>query len=259
MIAAVPAVGEHLQDHLCIDHVYRSRVSTLNDVLRPWLGRLREGVRYLATRRGPLAMSVNQAGGFVRSRAGLARPNLQLYFSPLSYTRAEPGVRKLMSPDPFSGFLLSAQPCRPTSRGRIRLRSADPLAAPVIEPNSLSTQHDIDELVEGAQFLRRLARAPSLASVIAEEMAPGPGVATAEDMVADIRARASSVFHPVGTCRMGPDPREAVVDARLRVYGIDGLRIVDASVFPTVTSGNTNTPVLMVAERGAHFILEDAA
>lgn len=259
VVADVPAVGRHLQDHLCIDYLYRSRVPTLNEVLRPWLGRLRAALRYAVDRRGPLAMSVNQAGGFVRSRPGLDRPNLQLYFSPLSYTRAQPGVRKLMSPDPFPGFLLSAQPCRPTSRGRIRLRSPDPFDRPVIEPNSLATGHDVDELVEGAQLLRRLAGAPPLASVIAEEMSPGPRVTTREDMVDDIRARASSVFHPVGTCRMGTDPRDAVVDARLRAHGLEGLRIVDASIFPTVTSGNTNTPVLMVAERGAQFIREDAA
>ena len=258
VVADVPAVGAHLQDHLCIDYLYRSRVPTLNDVLRPWSGRLRAGLRYLAARRGPLAMSVNQAGGFVRSRGGLDRPDLQLYFSPLSYTRAQPGVRKLLAPDPFPGFLLSAQPCRPTSRGRIRLRSTDPAASPAIEPNSLASAHDLEALVEGALLLRRLAAAAPLADVIAEEMSPGARVVTREDIAADIRARASSVFHPVGTCRMGPDRRDAVVDARLRAHAIAGLRIVDASVFPSLTSGNTNTPVLMVAERGADLILQDA-
>lgn len=259
VVADCPAVGAHLQDHLCIDYLYRSRVPTLNEELRPWLGRLRAGLRYLVARDGPLALSVNQAGGFVRSRAGLDRPNMQLYFSPLSYTRAEPGVRRLLRPDPFPGFLLSAQPCRPASRGRIVLRSADPLVPPLIEPNSLSAPQDLDELVEGALLLRKLAAALPLAEVIAEEIAPGPAVATRDEIAADIRARASSVFHPVGTCRMGPDPRNAVVDARLRAHGLSALRIVDASVFPSVTSGNTNTPVLMVAERGAQFILEDAA
>ena len=141
----------------------------------------------------------------------------------------------------------------------IVLRSADPLVPPLIEPNSLSAPQDLDELVEGALLLRKLAAALPLAEVIAEEIAPGPAVATRDEIAADIRARASSVFHPVGTCRMGRDPREAVVDARLRAHGLSALRIVDASVFPSVTSGNTNTPVLMVAERGAQFILEDAA
>jgi len=258
-VVADRAAGRNLQDHLCIDYLYRSRVPSLNEVLRPWHGKLVSGLQYVLARRGPLAMSVNQAGGFVRSHPGADRPNVQLYFSPLSYTRAQSGKRALMSPDPFPGFLLSAQPCRPTSRGEIAIRSRDPSEPPRIAPNSLATEHDVDELVEGAQFLRRLASAPSLAAIIAQEMQPGPRVATREQMVEDIRARSSSVFHPVSTCRMGPDPDDAVVDARLRVHGLAGLRIVDASVFPTITSGNTNTPVLMVAEKGAAHILEDAA
>jgi len=254
-----PAVGRHLQDHLCIDYLYRSRVPSLNDELRPWHGKLYAGLRYLAGRRGPLALSVNQAGGFMRSRPGLVRPNMQLYFSPLSYTRAPKGKRPLMSPDPFPGFLLSAQPCRPQSRGRVEIRSPDPLEAPRIEPNSLATEHDLDELLEGARFLRTLAATPSLSAVIDEEMQPGPGIRTREQMIDDIRARCSTVFHPVSTCRMGPDPRAAVVDHRLRVHGLAGLRIVDASVFPAITSGNTNAPVIMLAERGADILLEDAS
>ncbi len=253
-----PGVGRHLQDHLCIDYLYRSRVPSLNEELRPWHGKLRAGLRYLATRRGPLALSVNQAGGFMRSRPGLDRPNMQLYFSPLSYTRAPKGKRPLMSPDPFPGFMLSAQPCRPESRGYLEIRSPDPFEAPRIEPNSLATEHDLEELLEGARFLRTLAATPSLSAVIDEEMHPGPGVGTREQMVEDIRARCSTVFHPVSTCRMGPDPRGAVVDHRLRVHGLAGLRIVDASVFPAVTSGNTNAPVIMLAERGADLVLEEA-
>ena len=253
-----PGVGRHLQDHLCIDYLYRSRVPSLNEELRPWHGKLRAGLRYLATRRGPLALSVNQAGGFMRSRPGLDRPNMQLYFSPLSYTRAPKGKRPLMSPDPFPGFMLSAQPCRPESRGYLEIRSPDPFEAPRIEPNSLATEHDLEELLEGARFLRTLAATPSLSAVIDEEMHPGPGVGTREQMVEDIRARCSSVFHPVSTCRMGPDPRGAVVDHRLRVHGLAGLRIVDASVFPAVTSGNTNAPVIMLAEKGADLVLEEA-
>jgi choline dehydrogenase len=253
-----PNVGQHLQDHLCIDYLYRSRVATLNDELRPWHGKLRAGLRYLATRRGPLALSVNQAGGFVRSRPGFTRPNLQLYFSPLSYTRAPAGKRPLMSPDPFPGFLLSAQPCRPESRGHLELKSADPFAAPRIVPNSLATERDLEEMVEGATLLRKLAAAPALAAVIDVELSPGRAVATREQLIEDIRQRSSTVFHPVGTCRMGPDPRQAVVDPRLRVHGIRTLRVVDASIFPALTSGNTNAPVIMVAEKAADLILADA-
>jgi choline dehydrogenase len=253
-----PAVGHQMQDHLCIDHLYRARVPTLNDELRPWWGKLRAGLRYLATRGGPLALSVNQGGGFVHSRPGLDRPNLQLYFSPLSYTRAPVGKRPLMSPDPFPGFLLSAQPCRPTSRGHVQLRSPDPHAAPLIVPNSLTTEHDVQELVEGSLLLRRLAATPALAAVIDAELRPGPAVQSQAQLVDDIRQRAGTVFHPVGTCRMGPDARSAVVDARLRVHGLAGLRIVDASIFPAVTSGNTNAPTIMVAERAADLVLADA-
>ncbi len=207
-----PAVGRNLQDHLCIDHLYRSRLPTLNQELGSWRGRLRVGLRYAAFRRGPLSLSVNQGGGFIRTRPELARPNIQLYFSPLSYTRALPGKRALMRPDPFPGFLLSAQPCRPTSRGHLQIRSADPFAAPQIVPNSLATEEDLREMLAGTKFLRRLAAAPSLAGIIAEEMQPGTGVQSDEELVQDIRRRGSTVFHPVSTCRMGADASDNVVN-----------------------------------------------
>ncbi len=253
-----PAVGQHLQDHLCIDHLYRSRVPTLNDELGPWQSKLWAGLRYLALRSGPLALSVNQGGGFVRSRAGLAGPNLQLYFSPLSYLKTRrPGTRELMSPDPYPGFLVGAQPCRPTSRGHIELRSPDPMDAPVITPNSLATEEDRQDMLEATQFLRRLAAAPALRAVIEQELLPGGQVQSTEDLMEDIRQRASTVFHPVSTCRMGPDPQTAVVNPRLQVHGIECLRVIDASAFPALTSGNTNAPTLMLAEKGASMVLED--
>jgi choline dehydrogenase len=182
---------------------------------------------------------------------------MQLYFSPLSYTRGVPGKRALMRPDPFPGFLLSAQPCRPTSRGHLEIRSADPLAPPLIHPNALSTEEDVHAMLDGTRFLRRLAAAPSLAAIIAEEMAPGPGVQSDANLLEDIRQRGSSVFHPVSSCRMGPDPAMDVVHADLRVYGVEGLRVIDASIFPAVTSGNTNAPTIMVAEKGADLVLRD--
>jgi choline dehydrogenase len=254
----MPAVGRNLQDHLCIDHLYRSRVPTLNEQLRPWHGKLTAGLRYVVTRKGPLSLSVNQGGGFVRSRPDLSRPNLQLYFSPVSYTRAPPGKRPLMSPDPFPGFLLSAQPCRPTSRGHLEIASPDPLRPPRIHPNSLSTDHDLAEMLEATRFLRRLAATPAFARVIERELAPGPQAQGDDDLIADIRQRAGTVFHPVSTCRMGPDPAANVVDARLKVHGLEGLRVVDASIFPAVTSGNTNAPAIMVGEKGSDLILADA-
>lgn len=250
-------VGRHLQDHLGLDYLYRSKVPTLNNQLHPWWGKLFQGMRYVATRRGPLSLSVNQAGGFVKTNPGEGRPNMQLYFSPVSYTKAPKGKRPLMNPDPFPGFLLGIQPTRPTSRGQITLRSSDPLDAPEIHPNSLSTNRDLVEMVEGCRVMRKIASAPAMQAVIEEEIVPGPKVQSDEEMQEDIRNRCSTVFHPVSTCRMGPDPDEDVVDARLRVYGVEGLRVIDASIFPAVTSGNTNAPAIMVGEKGADLILQD--
>ncbi|WP_411885953.1 GMC family oxidoreductase [Polaromonas sp. YR568] len=253
-----PAVGQHLQDHLCIDHLYRSRVPTLNNQLGPWYGKLWAGLQYVAMRSGPLALSVNQGGGFFRSRPGLARPNMQLYFSPLSYLKAAPGKRALMAPDPYPGFLLSAQPCKPSSRGQLRLRSGDPMAAPLIEPNSLATAHDVQEMMEATRFLRRLAATPAFSAIIEQELVPGAQVQSDEQLMDDIRQRASTVFHPVSTCRMGPDPATSVLNHRLQVHGLAGLRVIDASAFPSLTSGNTNAPTLMLAEKGADEVLRDA-
>ncbi|MCL4156122.1 UNVERIFIED_CONTAM: hypothetical protein GTU68_019489, partial [Idotea baltica] len=252
-----PAVGRNLQDHLGLDYLYRSKVPTLNQQLHPWWGKLAQGLRYALTRGGPLSLSLNQAGGFLKSNPQCARPNMQIYFSPVSYTRAPEGQRPLMNPDPFPGFLLGLQPTRPTSRGHVGLRSADPFDAPEIHPNSLSTDHDLTEMIEGCKLLRKIAASPALQAVIEAEIAPGPSVRSDEDMLEDVRSRCSTVFHPVGTCCMGPDRADSVVDPRLRVHGVGGLRVVDASIFPTVTSGNTNAPAIMVGEKGADLILED--
>jgi len=259
VVSANEAVGRNLHDHLCIDYSFRSRVPTLNDVFGSWSGKLRAGIRYVLTRRGPLSLSVNHGGGFVRTQPFLQRPNLQLYFSPMSYLRAAPRTRKLMQPDPYPGFLLSAQPCRPKSRGYVALRSARADDAPRIVPQSLADPHDLEELLEGAQLLRKLAAAPALAGVIVDELRPGEAVRTREQMIDDIRARCSTVFHPVGTCRMGPDAKKAVVDATLKVHGVQGLRVADASIMPAITSGNTNAPVLMIGEKAADLILEEGA
>ncbi len=253
-----PAVGRNLQDHLGIDHLYRSNKPTLNQELRPWHGKLWAGLKYLLLRQGPLCLSVNQGGGFFRTRPDLERPNMQLYFSPVSYIKAPPGKRPMMSPDPYPGFLLGICPCRPTSRGYLQIRSSDPFDQPEIYPNSLSTNHDLQEMLEGVRFLRKLAATPAMSALIEEELQPGTAVESDEAMIEDIRQRSSTVFHPVSTCRMGPDPAENVVDARLRVHGLQNLRIIDASIFPAVTSGNTNAPAIMVGEKGADLVLEDA-
>ena len=254
-----PAVGEGLQDHLACSFYYRSRVPTLNNELAPFFGKVRAALRYALTRRGPLAMSVNQAGAFVRGRAGLERPNLHIYFNPASYATTLIGHgRRLLNPDPYAAFLMSYNSCRPTSRGRIHIRSREPLEPPAIMPNGLSTPEDVAEVYQGARILRQLSAAAPLAAVIESELTPGRAVQSEEALLEDFRRRAGSVFHASGTCAMGPTPSLAVVDARLRVHGIAGLRIADASIFPNVTSGNTNTPTLVVAEKASDLILEDA-
>ena len=257
IILAQENVGMHLQDHLCVDHIYKSRVPTLNDQLGPVPGKIWHGLNYILRRRGPLSLGVNQGGGFFSTRKNLDRPNMQLYFSPVSYTKNPPGKRPLMSPDTFSGFIMGAQPTRPTSRGYLGIKSSDPFEAPAIYPNYLSTNHDLNEQLEGARFLRKLASAPSMAKIIETEIFPGPDANTDEELIEDIRQRAGTVFHPVSTCRMGTDANSSVVDPRLRVHGLENLRIADASIFPTITSGNTNAPTIMVGEKASDMILEE--
>ena len=257
VVHEAPAVGRNLQDHLNISYFYRSKVPTLNNELGPWYGKLKAGVRYVFNRSGPLSMSVNQGGGFIRSDLNQPAPNLQLYFNPASYTATPGKARKLMNPDPFPAFLLSFNSCRPTSRGYLEIKSANPFDAPAIHPNYLSTDKDIEDAMGGMRLLRRLAAQQPLADVIETEMVPGPAVQSDADLLADFRARCGTVYHPTCTCRMGADPTTSVVDARLRVHGVEGLRIIDASVFPAVTSGNTNAPTIMVGEKGAAMLLQD--
>jgi choline dehydrogenase len=256
---AAPAVGQNLQDHIGINYIYRSRVPTLNNALYPLRGKIAAALQYLLKRTGPLSMSVNQGGGFIRSSPDKSAPDMQLYFNPASYTGTRTRTRRLMNPDPFPGFLLSFNACRPSSRGHLAIRSADPDMAPAIVPNYLSTARDLADVVLGARLLRRIVSAPPLAALIDSELQPGAALQSDQQLLDDFRQRAGSVFHPVGTCAMGDDPSASVVDARLRVHGIAALRVVDASVFPSITSGNTNAPVTMVAERAAAMILEDEA
>jgi len=249
------AVGKNLQDHYVVDHTYRSTQPTLNNDLNPWTGKLWAGIKYILARQGPLARNINHAGGFFRTRPELTRPNMQLYFCPLSYRRTPAGTRPLMNPDPFAAFQVGVSPCRPTSRGYLRLKSSDPMQPPVIQPNYLATEHDRQEILEGVQFLRRLAATPTMKGLIAEEIDPGPAAQDDEGLMQHVREQGGTVFHPSGSCRMGLDPTNSVVDAQLKVHGLAGLRVADASIFPTLPSGNTNGPVIMVGEKASDLIL----
>ncbi|MGA1267834.1 MAG: GMC family oxidoreductase [Gemmobacter sp.] len=254
-----PNVGAHLNDHQGLNYTYRMKVPTLNDALRPWWGKAWVGALYLLARRGPLAKSINAGGGFFRTDPGQSRPNMQLYMQAFSTLMPKPGERPILTPDPFPGMSLGLSNCRPTSRGRIELASPDPLAPPRIVARADDTDQDVAEMLAAVKMLRRIAAEPPLAEVIAEELRPGPAVQADADLIADFRARSGTVYHPSCTARMGPEPAQAVVDAHLRVHGVEGLRVCDASVFPTLIAGNTNAPAMMVGWKGAEIIAADNA
>jgi choline dehydrogenase len=247
-------VGAHLNDHQGINYTWRMTVPTLNDVLRPWWGKLMSGARWLTTGRGPLSLSINHAGGFFRTDPGLPRPNMQLYMQAFSTLIPRDGERPILNPDPFPGLSIGLSNCRPTSRGEIRLKSPDPFAHPRITANAYATDHDVAEMLAAVKMLRRIAAAPPMAALIAEELRPGPAITSDEAMILDFRRRSGTVYHPSCTARMGPDPATAVVDSALRVHGVTGLRVIDASAFPTLPGGNTNAPAMLMGWKGADLI-----
>jgi choline dehydrogenase len=248
------AVGGHLQDHLAVVYSFKATQPTLNDELHSTLGKLSAGLRYLLARRGPLALSVNQFGGFARADPKGVRPDVQLYFNPVTYGAGD-ATRTKIEVDAFSGFYLCFQPTRPTSVGRIDICAPDFRRPPTIAPNYLSTEKDIADVEHGGHLLQAIARTRAMKSLILAPLSPHLEELGTADLVADFRARASTVYHPVSTCRMGRNAGESVVDASLRVHGVERLRVVDASVFPTVTSANTNAPTIMVAQKAADLIL----
>jgi choline dehydrogenase len=247
-------VGQGLQDHLGISYFFHATVPTLNNTLGNWFGRMSSGARYLLTRRGPLSVPVNQVSGFVRSDSHAEMANMQIYCNPMSYITDSSGNSGI---DPKAGFLLCAQPCRPTSRGEVNIVSSDPTVAPEIQPNSLSTNHDCDMAIKAGRVLERLAQSDAISAVTKARLAPDVVGMSDDAILDDFRERSGTIFHPTSTCRMGETMIDSVLDARLRVHGMTGLRVVDASAFPNVTSGNTNGPVMMLAARGAELILED--
>jgi choline dehydrogenase len=252
-------VGANLQDHIGINYTFKGRTATLNQILRPWWGKALVGVQYLLARSGPLSLSMNNAGGFFRTDPGQTRPNMQLYFQAFSTVIPKNGERPILSPDPWPGFSIGLSNCRPSSRGEIAIRTKNPRDYPKIVANALSTNHDVEEMLAAVKFVRRIAAMPAMAEFIVEEILPGPSVTSDADLIQDFRKRSGTVYHPVSTCRMGPDATRAVVDARLRVHGLEGLRVIDASIFPENITGNTNAPTIMVGWKGAEMVLEDNA
>ena len=254
---ANPNVGAHLNDHQGLNYTWRMTVPTLNQILRPWWGKALVGAKYLLSGRGPLALSINHGGGFFRTDPSLPRPNMQLYVQAFSTLIPREGERPLLTPDPFWGMSLGLSNCRPTSRGHVHILSANPAQAPRITANAYSTDHDVQEMLAAVKFLRHLAAQPALKSVMAEELRPGPEVQSDAALIDDFRARSGTVYHPSCTARMGRDPSASVIDPRLRVHVLDGLRVCDASAFPTLIGGNTNAPSMLMGWKGAEIVLQD--
>jgi choline dehydrogenase len=247
----LPGVGENLQDHLQIRLMYKvAKPITTNDDLGSIFGKARIGLQWLLTRGGPLAVGINQGGLFTRVLPESVTPDVQFHFATLSADLA--GAK----PHAWSGCTFSVCQLRPESRGTVGLRNRDPFEPPLIKPNYLATETDRRCTVEGIKFGRRLAGTAALKQLLTEEHRPGPDVQGDDALLDFARASGATIFHPSGTCKMGLD-RMAVTDDRLRVHGISGLRVVDCSIMPTLVSGNTNAPVVMIAEKAADMILAD--
>lgn len=254
VVHQLPGVGENLQDHLQGRLIYETHQPiTLNDDMMSIAGRVRIGLRYLLQRKGPLGWWAGVAGGFARTSPDLDRPDIQYHLYPFSTDRKDkPALH------PYSAFTLTVCQLRPHSRGSVHIQSADPFKAPAIRVNYLSDPRDVEVLTTGLTLARQIARTEPLAGLIKRERSPGPDVTTREGLQTFLREKAMSVYHPSGTCRMGPGP-DSVVDERLRVRGIAGLRVADASIMPTLISGNTNAPAIMIGEKAADMILADNA
>ena len=252
VVLDAPGVGNDLQDHMQVRIVMRCALPiTLNDILNHRGRRFMAGARYAAFRKGPLTIAAGTSGAFFKTNPRLASPDVQIHFLPFSTDKMGEKLH------PYSAFSASVCQVRPESRGSLRIKSADPMAAPEIRINYLATETDRTVNVEGLKILRKILAAPALKPYVVEEVDPGAKVTSDEDLLEFCRKRGSTVYHPTSTCRMGNDPL-AVVDQRLRLRGIEGLRVVDASIMPDLVSGNTNAPVIMIAEKASDMILADA-
>jgi choline dehydrogenase len=254
VVSAMPEVGENLQDHLQLRMIYKVEgLPTLNRTANSLFGKAGMALQYALMRRGPMTMAPSQMGGFTRSSPVHATPNIQFHVQPLS-------LDKFGSPlHGFAAFTTTACNLRPRSRGHIRLKSADPFAAPAIQPNYLADPTDREVAVDTIRLVRRIVtESKAFAPHRPREFRPGADLESDEDLKHAAGDIGTTIFHPVGTCRMGID-LAAVVDPRLRLNGLAGLRVADASIMPTITSGNTNSPTIMIAEKAAAMIIEDAA
>lgn len=248
----LPGVGQNLQDHLQVRLVFKTRERTLNDEVNSVFGKMKIGLEYALFRTGALTLAASQVVIFTRSTPSVDRPDIQFHMQPLSADKPGEGAH------PFSAFTASVCQLRPYSRGRVEIQSADPLQYPRIFASYLSDERDHPVAIAGIKIARRIAQAPSLASHIISEFVPGSRFQTDAELLEAARLYSQSIYHPVGTCKMGSDAA-SVVDSRLRVHGLTGLRVVDGSIMPQIVSGNTNAPIIMIAEKASDMILADNA
>ena len=257
VVHALPAVGENMVDHLQLRCTYETNLPiTINDIMHSFWRRMRVGLQYVLTRKGLMAGTSSTAHAITRTQPDLARPDVMIRIYHISgkdrYSRSvDAGI------DPFSGFSIGGFVLHPRSRGSVHVRSRDPLEHPLIQPNYLSEPEDRAGGLRMLRLIRRVASQPALSGLIVRETRPGPQVLDDDALLDYARDTGQTAWHTVGTCRMG-QPEDSVVDSRLRVHGIDGLRVIDASVMPTIASSNTNAPAMMIGEKGADMILEDA-
>jgi choline dehydrogenase-like flavoprotein len=248
VVHELPGVGENLQDHLGCRVIYKAKnANTLNEISRSWPRQVATGIEYLFGRRGALMMGAAPIGLFAKTREGLASPDVQYQFLAGSFDKPGEAMH------PFPGCSLVAIPCRPESRGWLRITSPDPAVPPAMQPNYLATRADRETMMAALKISRRVFRTPTLQRHVVEEFWPGAGVDSDAGLLEHAKKTGSTTFHQTSTCMMGP-PESAVVDSELRVHGVEGLRVVDASVMPTVISGNTNAATIMIAEKAADRI-----
>ena len=250
VVVPLKGVGKNMQDHLQARLVYKCHEPTLNDEVGSMFGQAKIGLKYITSRSGPMTMAASLATGFLKTRDDLETPDIQFHVQPLSAENPGKGA------DKFSAFTMSVCQLRPESKGEIKLTSADPMAYPTIHPNYLSTETDCRTAVAGVNIARTIARQEPLATKISEEFRPHASldIDNYDETLDWVRNNTASIYHPTGTCKMGSDPM-SVVDDKLRVHGIEGLRVADCSIMPEIVSGNTNAPAIMIGEKASDLIL----
>jgi len=252
-----PNVGKNFQDHLGLDYLYKTFTPTLNKDLGSWSGRIKSVLRYLYNRSGPLALSLNQGGGYINWNSLDPYPNIQLYFNPLTYSVSYKNRRPLLKTDKFNGFIIGFNSCRPKSLGEVTLKPSKDDYIPSINPNYLSDERDLHDLYSTFDFIRHFSTNQNISNIIKSPVNIDPIKASNDELLDHFKSSATTIYHPCGTCRMSKDIESGVVSDKLKVHGLENLWIVDASIMPNITSGNINAPVMMLSHLSSKIIIEE--